>query len=112
MEAMTNKIQTISVHELKAMMDEKQDFQLIDVRGEDEHGYCNIGGDVIPMNLIATNMEKINKEKKVIMYCRSGARSGRVVAALMNQHGFTNLFNLEGGILAWSEEIDPNVPQY
>ena len=109
---MTNEVRTITVQELKRMMDEKQDFQLVDVREQNEFDFCNIGGDLIPMGQIMKNLDKIHKDKKVIMQCRSGARSGRVVAALQAQLGYTNLYNLEGGILAWSEEIDPNIPQY
>ena len=109
---MPNEVKTVTVQELKKMMDEKKDFQLIDVREQNEYDFCNIGGELIPMGQIVKNIEKISKEKMVIMQCRSGSRSGRVVAALQAQYGYTNLYNLEGGILAWSEEIDPNIPQY
>jgi rhodanese-related sulfurtransferase len=109
---MPNEVKTITVQELKKMMDEKKDFQLIDVREQNEYDFCNIGGELIPMGQIMMNMEKISKEKMVIMQCRSGSRSGRVVAALQAQYGLTNLYNLDGGILAWSEEIDPSIPQY
>ena len=109
---MANEVKTVTVQELKKMMDEKKDFQLIDVREQNEYDFCNIGGELIPMGQIVNNLEKISKEKMVIMQCRSGSRSGRVVAALQAQYGYTNLFNLEGGILAWSNEIDPNISQY
>ncbi len=109
---MPNAIRTVTVHELKKWKEEKQDFQLIDVREADEYEFCNIGGELLPMGQILGNLAKIDRKKNVVMMCRSGSRSGRVVAVLQAQHGFTNLFNLEGGILAWSEEIDPNIPQY
>lgn len=109
---MANEIRSVSVQELKKMMDEKQDFQLIDCREPNEYEFCNIGGELIPMGQIGKNIDKISRDKPVIMQCRSGIRSGRVISALQSQHGFTNLFNLEGGILAWSEEIDPSIPQY
>ena len=109
---MSNEIKEVSVHELKQMFDEKKDFQLIDVRELDEHEFCNIGGELIPLGTIMNNLDKIDKQKQVVVYCRSGARSGRIIAALQQQCGMKNLFNLSGGILAWSDEIDPNIPQY
>ena len=109
---MANEIKTISVQELKKMMDEQKDFQLIDCREPDEYEFCNIGGELIPMGKIVSNLDRISREKPVIMQCRSGSRSARVIAALQSQYGFTNLLNLDGGILAWSAEIDPSIPQY
>ena len=105
-------VKSITVKELKAMMDAKEDFQLIDVREENEHEFCNIGGELIPMSEIENNVDKINKDKKVVVYCRSGNRSANVIYDLQEQYKFTNLYNLTGGILAWSREIDPSVPQY
>lgn len=109
---MPSEIKTITVVELKKLMDEKKDFQLIDVREQNEYDFCNIGGELIPMGTIANSIDKIDKTKQVVVYCRSGSRSGRIVAALQQQYGLTNLYNLTGGILAWSDEIDPGIPQY
>ncbi len=109
---MANEIKSVTVHELKKMMDDKKDYQLIDCREPDEYEFCNIGGKLIPMGQIIKNIEKISRDKTVIMQCRSGIRSAQVISALQLQYGFTNLFNLTGGILAWSEEIDPSIPQY
>lgn len=106
------RVKAIDVHELKRLKDEKRDFQLIDVRERDEHEFCNIGGELIPMGTVLQKADAFNKEKQVIVYCRSGVRSAQVILALQQRFGFTNLYNLEGGILAWSEEIDPTVPQY
>ncbi len=109
---MNNNVRTVSVRELKSMMDEGKEFQLLDVREQNEYDFCNIGGELIPMGRLAANIEKISREKMVIIHCRSGVRSGRAVAAFQTQFGFTNLYNLQGGILAWSDEIDPSIPQY
>jgi rhodanese-related sulfurtransferase len=109
---MTNDIKAITVHELKKMMDEKNDFQLIDCREPHEYEFCNIGGDLIPMGHIVKNIEKISRDKTVIVHCHVGGRSARIVSVLQSKYGFTNLFNLDGGIRAWSEEIDPSIPQY
>lgn len=102
----------VNVHELKKMMDEGDDFQLIDVREPGEHEFCNIGGELIPMGKVLDNLDQIGKEKKVVVYCRSGNRSANVVRALEQNYGFQNLYNLKGGILDWSDEIDPDVPKY
>lgn len=109
---MANEIRSVTVHELKKMMDEKSDHQLIDCREPNEYEFCNIGGELIPMGQILRNLEKISRDKPVIIHCHVGGRSGRVVSVLQSQHGFTNLYNLTGGIMAWSEEIDSNIPQY
>lgn len=102
----------ISVTELKEWRDSGKDFQLIDVREPHEYDICNLGGELIPMGEIVDNIEKISKDKTVVMQCRSGGRSGQVVQFLESQHGFTNLINLKGGILAWSDQVDPSVPKY
>ncbi|MBS1592687.1 MAG: rhodanese-like domain-containing protein [Bacteroidetes bacterium] len=100
-----------SVSELKAMMDGGEDFQLIDVREPHEAEICQIGGILIPMNTIPDHIDEIAKDKPVVIHCRSGARSGRIVEYLESQ-GFDNLYNLKGGILAWADEIDPEMAKY
>jgi rhodanese-related sulfurtransferase len=102
----------ITVLELKNMKDTQQDFQLIDVREEHEFDMCNIGGELIPMGEVLDNIEKIHKDKKVVIHCRSGKRSASVIVALEQNHGFTNLYNLKGGVLAWADEIDPSLTKY
>lgn len=95
----------ISVQELKKLIDEKKDFQLIDVREEYEFDEANINGELIPMGEIMENVDKISRDKQVVIHCRSGKRSATVINALEAQHGFTNLYNLKGGILAYIDEI-------
>jgi rhodanese-related sulfurtransferase len=102
----------ITVQELKSMMDSKEDFQLIDVREAYEYDIAEIGGELIPLGTVAHNSDKISKDKKVVVYCRSGKRSAAAIAELENKFGFNNLYNLKGGILAWSDEIDDEVPKY
>jgi adenylyltransferase/sulfurtransferase len=102
----------ITVKELKQLKDSGADFQLIDVREEHEFDICNIGGELIPMGEIMDKVDKINRDKQVILHCRSGKRSASILMALEQQHGFTNLYNLKGGILAYSDEIDPSLPKY
>jgi adenylyltransferase/sulfurtransferase len=102
----------ITVKELKAMMDKKEDFQLIDVREEYEFDICQIGGTLIPMGEVNENIDKISRDKKVVVHCRSGKRSASVIHMLEQQHGFTNLYNLKGGILAWADEVDHSLAKY
>jgi len=101
----------ISVKELKAKLDAGEDIQVIDVREVNEYEYCNIGADLLPMGQIMMNLDKVSRNKEVIIHCKSGGRSGAIVNALMSR-GFTNVVNLRGGIMAWSSEVDPTLPTY
>lgn len=102
----------ITVKELKEKIDNGDAFQLIDVRESHERAFTNIGGDHIPMGKIMSSVDKIDRDKDVVVYCRSGSRSGQVVGFLETQYKINNLFNLKGGILAWSEEIDAEIKKY
>ncbi|HEV7231684.1 MAG TPA: rhodanese-like domain-containing protein [Bacteroidia bacterium] len=102
----------IDVKQLKAMMDSKEDFQLIDVREPHEIEIVTIGGEAIPMGDVMNHVDQISRDKKVVVHCRSGKRSAAVIQALESQHKFTNLYNLKGGILAFADEIDPTLAKY
>jgi rhodanese-related sulfurtransferase len=102
----------ITVLELKEKMDKGEDFQLIDVREDFEYEMSNLGGVLIPLGGILIEAEQIAKDKPVIIQCRSGKRSAAAIAQLEQQFGFTNLYNLKGGMLAWAEEIDPSIEVY
>ena len=101
----------ITVTELKKLIDSKADIQLIDVREEHEVEICDIGGEHIPMGDVMDNLDNISKTKQVIIHCRSGARSGAICQALETQ-GYTNVYNLKGGIIAWADSIDPSLTKY
>jgi rhodanese-related sulfurtransferase len=101
----------ISVQELKQKIDNNEDFQLIDVRETFEYETSNLDGLNIPLAGILIETEKIAKDKPVIVQCRSGKRSAAAIMQL-EQQGFDNLYNLKGGILAWQEAYDPNMPVY
>ncbi len=101
----------ITVQELKEKMDAVEDFQLIDVREDFEYEMSNLGGELIPLSGIMIESGKIDKNKPVIVQCRSGKRSAAAIMQL-EQQGFTNLYNLKGGMLAWAEEIDPEMQVY
>ncbi len=101
----------VSVQELKEKKDKGEDFQLIDVREDFEYEMSNLNGLLIPLGGILIEANKIDKNKPVIIMCRSGKRSAAAIMQL-EQRGFTNLYNLKGGILAWAEDIDPTISVY
>lgn len=87
-------------------MDAGEDYQLIDVREEHEVIEYNFGGVHIPMGHILMRHEEIRRDVPVVVHCRSGKRSAACISALEQKQGFDNLYNLEGGAIAWSEEIE------
>ncbi len=102
----------ITVQELKSKLDANETIQLIDVREPHEYDICNLKGELIPMGEILNESDKISRDVPVVIHCRSGARSAAIVTQLEKQFGFTNLFNLKGGILAYAKEIDSSLPLY
>ena len=105
-----NQVPEISVRELKAKMD-NGGIQVLDVREPYEYEIANIGAPLIPLNELPQRYEELDRDQTLAVHCRSGARSANAVK-LLQERGFENVYNVEGGILAWSEEINPNVPQY
>lgn len=102
----------VTVQELQKLKQSGESFQLIDVREPYEYDICNLEGELIPMSEIPNNVDKISRDKKVVIHCRSGKRSGDMLLWLEKNHGFENLYNLKGGVLAWSKDIDPTMPTY
>lgn len=94
----------ITVQELKKKMDDGDDFVLIDVREPYEHQEFNIGGDLIPMGDLPNKIDDLleHQNHEVILYCRSGNRSG-IAQQVFLQKGFKNVLNLTGGMLAWAD---------
>jgi len=105
-------VKEVSVQDLKELLESGTDFQLIDVREPYEYDIANLNGELIPQAAIAESANRIAKDKKVIVHCRSGVRSANAIRELENLFDFNNLYNLKGGILAWSKEIDHSVPTY
>ena len=96
-------MKTISYEELKPRIDAGEKIHLVDVREPAEHAEYNIGGVLIPLGKVQTmQIEEIEdlKQEEVIVYCRSGRRSLNA-AMILEQLGFTNVYNLEGGMLDW-----------
>lgn len=109
--ALKNGIPQLSVKELKQRMDAGEDVFILDVREPYEYQIANIGGTLIPQNDVPQRLAEIDREREVVVQCRSGARSQRI-AEFLKQAGYPKVVNLAGGILAWSDEIDPSVRKY
>ncbi|MFY8128470.1 MAG: rhodanese-like domain-containing protein [Chitinophagaceae bacterium] len=97
----------ITVQELKSKLDANPNVHLIDVREPQENAVFNIGGILLPLGKIQTmqidDIEDLRTEE-VIVYCRSGNRSGQA-CMILEQLGFTNVSNLQGGMLEWEATI-------
>lgn len=99
----------ITVEELKAWQDEGKDFQFIDVRQPEEFEAANLGAELIPLATVPDNVSKFSKEVPVVIHCRSGGRSGQACQFLEQRHGYDNVLNLKGGILAWKQVYDQSL---
>jgi len=95
----------ISPADLKQLNDTKADYVLIDVREESEFDEVNLNGLLIPMGDVVDRLDEIPKDKQVVVHCRSGKRSASVIHVLESQFGYSNLYNLRGGIMAYIDEV-------
>ena len=112
-EAMQQQMPEITATELKQRLDNGDDIQIIDVREADEVAIASIPNTVhIPLGQIINRMSEIDPARETVVHCKMGGRSARAIMAL-KQSGFSgNLINLKGGIIGWSNEVDPSVPKY
>lgn len=104
----------ITASQLKEAMDANQEMVLVDVREYFEKAISDlpeVGQLRIPMSEIPHRMHQIPQDARVVMYCRSGSRSGAVTQYLLTQ-GWGEVLNLKGGILGWREEVDPGIAAY
>jgi adenylyltransferase/sulfurtransferase len=103
---------TIEPLELKRLMDSNRPPYLLDVREPQEWQICSIAGaHLIPLGRLSANLNQLNTADDIVAYCRSGARSAKAVE-LLRKAGFKKVRNLEGGILAWADNVDPTIPKY
>ncbi len=106
------EIAEMSPHELKRRMDAGEPFELIDVREPFEYEIARIhGAKLIPLGEITERLDELSGKQPIVVHCHSGKRSEQA-ARLLQQRGFANVFNLEGGIDAWSDQVDPGVAKY
>jgi molybdopterin/thiamine biosynthesis adenylyltransferase/rhodanese-related sulfurtransferase len=102
----------IDVTELKAKMDRGDDFVLIDVREPHEYRIASIpGSKLIPLGEFPKHVGEFNQDADIVIHCKSGMRSAKA-CGILRQAGFQNVRNVVGGILAWSDKVDPSVPKY
>ena len=101
------------VEELKTMLDNNEDFILLDVRTENEVLVSKISDKSIhiPMKDIPNRLGELDSNKEIIVYCKSGKRSAKVCEYL-EQNNYTNVKDLNGGILAWAKQIDSSILVY
>ncbi len=106
-----NGIPQLSVKELKQRIDAGEDVFILDVREPFEYQIANLGGTLIPMNDVPRRLAEIDRDREIVVQCKSGGRS-QMAAEFLAKNGFQKVHNLTGGIIAWSSEIDPSVRKY
>jgi adenylyltransferase/sulfurtransferase len=102
----------IEVTEVKQKLDRGDKFTFIDVREPHEYQICSIpGAKLIPLGQLPKHLNELDKNAEIVVHCKSGNRSGKAVA-MLKENGFLHARNMKGGILAWSDKVDPTVPKY
>jgi adenylyltransferase/sulfurtransferase len=105
-------VPTITAPELKAKMDRKEPFVLVDVREPYEYEICRIpGSKLIPVGELPARLSELDTADEIVLQCKTGARSARALH-ILQEAGFRKLANLQGGITAWADQVDPAVPKY
>jgi molybdopterin/thiamine biosynthesis adenylyltransferase/rhodanese-related sulfurtransferase len=107
----TVNIPEITPRELKTRLDRGDDLFILDVREPHEYQICNLGGYLIPLGEVPKRVSELDSSREIVAHCRSGKRSADAVEFLQKA-GFRKIWNLKGGILGWSDEVDPRVPKY
>jgi len=109
--APVSTVPEITPRVLKARLDRGDDLFILDVREPHEYQICNIGGYLIPLGDLSRRVSELDSSREIVAHCRSGKRSAEA-SEFLRQAGFRKVLNLKGGILAWSDEVDPSVPKY
>jgi rhodanese-related sulfurtransferase len=104
-------VSEIRVEELKQRLDAGENLFLLDVRDESEYEISNIGGQLIPLPELSKRVHELDASRNIVAVCKMGSRSQKAVKLLHNA-GFNNVWNLAGGIHAWSDRIDHRVRKY
>jgi sulfur-carrier protein adenylyltransferase/sulfurtransferase len=106
-----NGVPEITVEELKSKLDNGENVNVLDVREPHEYEVANLGARLIPLAELPERLAELDQDENLAVHCKTGGRSARAVK-LLQDAGFQNVYNVKGGINAWSEEIDPSVPKY
>lgn len=112
MKAVEKPIKEITAEELYEWQVNGEKFQLIDVREPHEYDIVNIGAELIPLATVSAHADKISRDQKVVVHCKVGGRSIKAIRELEEKFGFDNLYNLKGGILAYIDEVQPELTRY
>lgn len=103
----------ITATELKERLDRGDNIQIIDVREDNEVAVARLPNSVhIPLAQVLTRMDEIDPNRETVVHCKMGGRSARAIDALQRSGFQGKLMNLKGGIIGWSNEVDPSVPKY
>jgi len=105
------QVPEITPRDLKSRLDRGDDLFILDVREPHEFQICNLKGHLIPLGELPRRVHELDSSREIVAHCRSGKRSAEAVDFL-RKAGFRKILNLKGGILAWSDEVDPSVPKY
>ena len=106
-------MEEITATELKQRLDNGDDIQIVDVREDNEYAFARIPNSKhIPLAQVLNRMDEIDPNRETVVHCKMGGRSARAIDALQRSGFQGKLLNLKGGILAWSDEVDPTVPKY
>src|SRR6266481_3348790 len=105
------QVPEITPRELKARLDHGDDIFILDVREPHEYQICNLKGHLLPLGELTRRVHELDSSREIVAHCRSGKRSAEAVDFL-RKAGFRKVLNLKGGILAWSDEVDPSIPKY
>jgi sulfur-carrier protein adenylyltransferase/sulfurtransferase len=109
---MPGNVPQVSVEELKQRLDRGEKPLLLDVREPHEYALSDLPGAIkVPLQTLPKNLEKVPRDRELVVYCRSGGRSANAVQFL-RQMGYEKAVNLAGGINAWAERIDPALRKY
>lgn len=109
--SMAAKVPEITPRELKSRLDRGDDLFILDVREPQEYRICHLNGRLIPLGELPRRVRELDSSREIVVHCRSGKRSADAVEFLQRA-GFQRIWNLKGGILAWSDDVDPAVPKY
>lgn len=106
------EVKEITATALKSLLDNNENIVLVDVRESWEKEIADIGGRLIPFDMIEDNFHKIPEAKKIVFYCRTGRRSAEAINRIAKTHNVENVYNLKGGIYAWADEVDSSIKKY
>ena len=106
-------MEEITATELKERLDRGDDLQIIDVREPNEYQIARLeGAKLIPLGQVVNRKDEIDATRETVVHCKLGGRSAKAIEALKGAGFAGRLLNLKGGITAWSNDVDPNVPKY